>query len=470
MMAKTFKQYDDVGQFEPLFPREAKLRPLLEKAGDLVVEGTKLASSAMAGPRSDIRRLLRNMNSYYTNRIEGEHTRPTQIEEAMRQDFSKDAELARKQRLAVSHIETELHCESHLDERRLGGEPQAQTVAWLYSTECLEWLHHQLFDGLEEPHWTLIDGSLLEPGRIRRRKQSVKVGRHVAPTAESLPRFLDRWATVYAGARRGEAAVAGLTAAHHRLAWIHPFMDGNGRVARLHTHLLLHAMGLTGGLWSPLRGFARAEDRYKALLCGADEGRHGDLDGRGNLTEKGLIAWMDFVLDACLDQVEFMRKMLDIGGMKERIAAALTFEEKILKTGVRIEALNALHYLFATQAELPRAEFKAMTGLGERVATSTLSALVACGYLKTDTPYGPVRFGVPLQALRFYFPALWPEAEVDVAQIETERREAAAKAKAQEAAAQGRGIDLRKFPRGLVKPSSELRAAVDVRHREKKDG
>jgi hypothetical protein len=179
---------------------------------------------------------------------------------------------------------------------------------------------------------------------------------------------------------------------------------------------------------------------------------------------------MDFVLDACLDQVEFMRKMLDIGGMKERIAAALTFEEKILKTGVRIEALNALHYLFATQAELPRAEFKAMTGLGERVATSTLSALVACGYLKTDTPYGPVRFGVPLQALRFYFPALWPEAEVDVAQIETERREAAAKAKAQEAAAQGRGIDLRKFPRGLVKPSSELRAAVDVRHREKKDG
>jgi len=26
-----------------------------------------------------------------------------------------------------------------------------------------------------------------------------------------------------------------------------------------------------------------------------------------------------------------------------------------------------------------------------------------------------VRFGLPLHALRFYFPALWPEAEADVA-------------------------------------------------------
>jgi Fic family protein len=70
---------------------------------------------------------------------------------------------------------------------------------------------------------------------------------------------------------------------------MHPFLDGNGRVARLYTHLLLYAWGLTNGLWSPLRGFARSEERYKALLQAADELRRGDLDGRCHLTQAGLI-------------------------------------------------------------------------------------------------------------------------------------------------------------------------------------
>ena len=78
-----------------------------------------------------------------------------------------------------------------------------------------------------------------------------------------------------------------------------------------------------------------------------------------------------------------------------------------------VEALNALHYLFATPAELGRADFKTMTGLGERVATATISALLARGFVTTDSPYGALRFGVPRHALRFYFPALWPEAEQD---------------------------------------------------------
>ena len=59
------------------------------------------------------------------------------------------------------------------------------------------------------------------------------------------------------------------------------------------------------------------------------------------------------------------------------------------------------------------AQFKAMTGLGERVATATLSALLARGFLATDSPCESLRFGIPRHALRFYFPALWPEAEQD---------------------------------------------------------
>ena len=407
--SQIIQQYDSPHQFEPLMPAEPLLAPLLEKAGDLMRKATALGAASGKTAQTELRKLLRSMNSYYTNRIEGEHTRPSDIERALQQDFSANADLARKQRLAVAHIRTEALCEGQVDRKLEADGPDA--ARWLYSPEALTWLHKELFRDLPEDDLRLADSSTMVPGELRQR--GVAVGRHEAPTAQSLPRFIERWQQVYGSIRRGEASVVALAAAHHRLAWTHPFLDGNGRVTRLHTHLLLHAWGLTGGLWSPLRGYARTESKYKALLQAADEHRRGDLDGRGNLTQAGLVQWIEYTLEVCLDQVEFMARQLDVQGMQDRIRAALAYETAAVKSGVREEALLPLHYLFATQGELGRAQFKAMTGLGERVATATLSALLARGFLTTDSPYGSLRFGIPRHALRFYFPALWPEAEQD---------------------------------------------------------
>lgn len=54
-----------------------------------------------------------------------------------------------------------------------------------------------------------------------------------------------------------------------------------------------------------------------------------------------------------------------------------------------------------------------MLGLGDRSATEVVSALLRRGLLKSDTPQGKIRFGLPQHALRFLFPRLWPEAEAD---------------------------------------------------------
>ena len=405
MKSKKIKQYDAPHLFEPLLPQEHRMGALLEKASDLIREAASLGASAAPGAAVQLRELLRSMNSYYTNRIEGEHTRPSDIERALLKDFSKESDVARRQRLAVSHIQTEIACERLIQAKLDSGET---VVPWLYSTQALEWLHLQLFGGLTPEDLTLADGSLLTPGQVRTR--GVAVGIHEAPNAEALPSFLSRWEEVYGHSRRGEASIVALAAAHHRLAWVHPFLDGNGRVARLHTHLALHAQGLTNGLWSPLRGFARSEEKYRGMLRAADEHRRGDLDGRGNLTEAGLIDWISYTLETCIDQVRFMRKLLDVGSMRERIQAALIFEES-KKTGVRKEAALALHYLFSTNSELGRAAFKQMTGLGARVATDLISSLLKNGYLATDSAYGALRFAIPRSALRFYFPDLWPEAE-----------------------------------------------------------
>ena len=396
--------YTQPHQFEPLLPAGTRLEPLLSQAHDLSRAATTLAGTRVP---PELRRLLRNMNSYYTNRIEGQHTRPHEIDQALRQDFSKDAALAAKQRLAVAHIEAE----EALEQRYAG----AENAPALFTVEAVQSLHRELFGRLPVADLLTPEGEAIVPGVLRQRE--VQVGQHVAPTHACVQEFLERWAGFYSGVRRGEAALLALAAAHQRLGWIHPFIDGNGRVMRLHTHTVLNALGYTGGLWSPLRGFARSTERYYTLLAEADMPRRGDLDGQGNLSEQALAVWIDYVLATCLDQVSFMAGMLDFETLKTRIEACLVFEATVIKQGVRQEALRGLHYLFLSGEEMTRGDFKSMLGLSDRGATDALGALVKRGLLKSDSPQGKVRFGLPQHALRFMFPRLWPEAEADAASL-----------------------------------------------------
>lgn len=396
--------YSQPHQFEPLMPADARIEPLLAKAHDLSRSATVLAGTRVP---QELRGLLRSMNSYYTNRIEGQHTRPHEIDQALRKDFSKDAELAAKQRLAVAHIEAEATLE-----QRYTGDEGAHA---LYSTDAIQLIHGELFGRLPASDLFTDEGEPIVPGQLRQRE--VQVSQHVGPAFASVPAFLGRWGSCYASVRRGEAALVAIACAHQRLGWVHPFVDGNGRVMRLHTHTLLSALGYTGGLWSSLRGFARSTERYYTLLADADSLRRGDLDGRGNLSEQALIAWADYVLDVCQDQVGFMSGMLDFETLINRLQACLVFEATVEKSGVRQESLRGLHYLFLSGDEMARGDFKAMLGMSDRGATDALGALVKRGLLKSDTPQGKVRFGLPQHALRFLFPRLWPEAEADAASL-----------------------------------------------------
>jgi Fic family protein len=398
--SQKFRLYDDPAQMEPLLPAEARLGPLLERAHDLQRASDRLTGFAQPGSLGGLRMLLRSMNSYYSNKIEGQQTLPLDIERALRQDYSTDKDTARRQRLALAHIATEEQLESKWG---------AWSMQDVWSAGMVRDIHQDLFARLDPSDRIMEEGGELLPGVLRDR--DVSVGIHAAPSHNAIPAMLDRWGDFYRRVRRGEMQVVAAAASHQRLGWIHPFRDGNGRVMRLHTHLALGKLGLTNGLWSPLRGFARSRDDYYALLTAADEPRAGDLDGRGNLSEKALVNWITYVLDLCMDQVAFMSGMLQFEAMKDRMAACLHYEQNVVKQGVRVESLRALHYLFATQGELDRADFKAMLGLGDRLATSQVTALLKRGLLETDSAYGKLRFGVPQHALRFYFPNLWPEAE-----------------------------------------------------------
>jgi Fic family protein len=383
--------YDSPHQFEPLLPSERK-DELYAQAGRIVQKALKLTSAAHETARGVIRELVRSMNSYYSNRIEGQSTHPLNIEKALRDDFSQRPEIAKLQRIALAHIAAEQELEA-----RIGAGDSGLTANFLIAA------HTALYSGLSEPDRTLEDGHVIVPGQLKR--ETVEVGRHVPPLPESLPRFLARLDAAYGRLTGWDNLLVGVACLHHRAAWVHPFRDGNGRAARLQSHCALWT--LSEGLWSPSRGLARAGQEYYARLNDADAPRRGDLDGRGNLTAAGLTGWVRFFLGVCEDQVGYMTNMLALDGMKRRIEALITFRHAHDKS-LRPQAILPLYHAFAA-GPMTRAEFVQMTGLGERTARALLSRLLFVKLLVSDTPLGPVRFGLPFDALQFLLPELYPE-------------------------------------------------------------
>ena len=126
----------------------------------------------------------------------------------------------------------------------------------------------------------------------------------------------------FAGLGAGSRIMA-MAAAHHRLIYIHPFLDGNGRVSRLMSHAMALSAGIGAhGLWSVSRGLARGlESRgdYKRMMDYADSPRQGDLDGRGNLSRRALSDFIAWFLKVCLDQVTFMDGLFELDSLVERL-------------------------------------------------------------------------------------------------------------------------------------------------------
>ena len=396
-----------IRQFQPLFPEERVLGQLQVLAAELVRECHTLSGQAGEPIVRALCPRLRAMNSYYTNKIEGQHTKPADIERALQKNFNADAALAKKQRIAVAHMEAEQALEFAFG-KTVPGE--------IYSPTVVCEIHRLLYSKLPEADRVTDDGEAIVPGGYR--TKDVAAGRHVAPPWKDVVGLVEGWAARYRTLAGTEALLIGAACSHHRLAWIHPFIDGNGRAARLHTHLVLHAMGLTQGLWSPMRGLARTQEQYYAKLHNADASRRNDLDGRGPLSQEELVAFACYFLDVCLDQVRFMRERLDLATLKDRLISMLLFLQArpwsigSEKSVVKVDALEALHYIAMT-GPTERSSFVKMTGLGDRTGRRVLASLLDYGVLTATSPRSPVSFGLPLSALRFLFPGLWPEAEVD---------------------------------------------------------
>ena len=343
--------------------------------------------------------LVREMNCYYSNLIEGQKTTPRAIERALKQDFSADETQRNHQLLGLAHIAVE----------KLMLERLARETVDVYGSEFICWLHREFYQRLPEPlHWAkTLSGQAyrIEPGRLR--NFMVDVGRHTPPQFHALPRFLSRFTEFYSSKEIiATDRLAAIAAAHHRLAWIHPFGDGNGRVIRLHSQALMIHHGLAGGgLWTLSRGLARQRQRYYEYLQAADLGRRNDLDGRGNLSDAGLAAFCQFFLETVLDQIQFMSGLLGLPTLRTRVERYFQFETIHLKL-YREELMRVVRTLI-DEGEIPRTRVQEITGKGATVSAEIIKLGLREGLVDSPSPKGPLRPGFPPKILEFYFPQLF---------------------------------------------------------------
>lgn len=381
---------------EPLVPEDHR-HTLEELATELVDRAGRLAGRVHPVMQESLGDLVRAMNCYYSNLIEGHDTHPVDIDRALSGDYAQDTTRRNLQLEARAHIEVQRMIDR--------GEAPAPVV----SVAFLLWVHREFCCRLpDELLWVENPdtGERLRvvPGELR--ETHVRVGRHIAPAPEELPAFLNRFVEAYDGRQLGRLRrIIAVAAAHHRLLWIHPFLDGNGRVARLFSYALLRELNVGSSLWSVARGLARRQKDYKAALQAADEPRRGDLDGRGNLTLRGLEEFSAFFLDACVDQVTFMDSLFEPQELLNRMEIWTTEE-------VRLKRLPKGSWPLLREAALAgeflRGKATELTGYEERQARTVLSKLMSQGLLVSSSDRGPVRLGFPIDVVERWFPRLYP--------------------------------------------------------------
>jgi Fic family protein len=389
---------ESIGLMEPMLIGESsRFRgPLTDLALELGKRSAGFCRSVpdrMLGTLAD---LVRSMNCYYSNLIEGHDTHPIDIERALKNDYSTNPKKRDLQLEAKAHIAVQ----KWIDEGGVKARAMTQDgICEIHRRFYEEVPDHLRWVGNEHTGEKLP----VIPGEFRR--NDVEVGRHVAVSPGAIPRFLKRFEEAYSRLGPSEAVLA-IAAAHHRLAWIHPFLDGNGRVGRLMSHAVLLETLDTCAVWSVARGLARSADRYKSLLASCDAPRRNDLDGRGTLSEEALVAFTDYFLRTCLDQVAFIESLVQPDRLRTRI---LLWAEEETRLGALPSKAGSIFEALLYRGELPRNEVQKLLNIGERQASRVISALLERGVITSPGPRAALHLAFPAALASRWMPGLFPD-------------------------------------------------------------
>ena len=383
-------------EITPVMP-EGRLRELNEKNIEAVKLAESIAFNFHPETIKSIALLVTKMNSYYSNLIEGNNTTPAEIDKALENEFSKNPVKRNLEFEHVAHIEVQKKIEELL---------LNNADFDICTIEFLKWIHREFytiipdeFRNVTGPGGAKIN---IEPGEFR--KFNVYVGNHLAIDHSDIEGSMNYFCKSYKTEKFGSLEkITAAGASHHRLAYIHPFADGNGRTARLFTHAYLIKAGINSrDLWSLSRGFARDRNLYYSRLANADEKRLHDTDGRGVLSERRLAEFCFYFSETIADQIKFMSSLFEFSKLFDRIKRYVESEG----------TLNSESFLILKETILKgtikRGSIPEITGMPERTGRRELRKLLDKGLLNSDSPKGELKIAFPATVLEYYFPKLYP--------------------------------------------------------------
>ncbi|EBA07827.1 hypothetical protein SSE37_01200 [Sagittula stellata E-37] len=360
------------GRIEPCFFEEHIPAGLADLLIDIQREAAQLGQGLHPDSAAELADLVRVMNCYYSNLIEGHNTRPRDIERAL-----AGAELEEETRPLALEARAHVIVQRAIDEMHETG-----TLPRPTSGEFLTWVHRAFYDEMPDEFRVIehSDGTRepIIPGHMRQDGgKEVAVGRHLPPSSSRVAAFMDHFDKRFQiAARSSSGRIIAIASAHHRLNYIHPFPAGNGRVSRLMSHAMALTAGIGGqGLWSVSRGLARGlTDRgeYKRMMDLADSPRRGDRDGRGNLSEAALKTYSEWFLKASLDQITFSTKLFDLAGLEKRY-------RRLVEDPVDDKRAPDLISAVLRHGALRRGDAQILLKTSERTARNTLGKLTSAG-------------------------------------------------------------------------------------------
>lgn len=149
------------------------------------------------------------------------------------------------------------------------------------------------------------------PGAYRTWDVTISGSDHVPPEHFKVRGYMDELLAFINQPRADKYDLLKTAIAHHRMAWIHPFGNGNGRTVRLLTYALMIKYGFNvkdGKILNPTAVFCNDRNVYYRKLAEADTG-----------DDAALLGWCDYVLTGVLAEVEKINQLLDFDFLHEKI-------------------------------------------------------------------------------------------------------------------------------------------------------
>lgn len=193
---------------------------------------------------------------------------------------------------------------------------------------------------------------------------------------------------------------------HHQVLHGRTHRAGLGAFARALTFEHFALLGLHPHLWSLSRGLSRRLDEYQpATAMNEPMGKDG-LEGAQKRTDGEQLAFIDFMLDVCNEEVDYMTTALSRHQLRESVTHAYRKNSRLKEAGISPGTVPAFLALLI-QGTLTRSEFEIFTGLPPEAASDQLSRLINLGVVVTlPSNIHRLEVGLPVWFAQDIFPDL----------------------------------------------------------------